>query len=166
MNKTSNMNDDVMAGGVNKVHSAYFCSECGNLYDITNVPPEANDSSLAESPIPQTGGKQKNEQHITKKIYFVCTTCGNTEIVKPKTLIISKQSQDIAREYFGNNNKPENIVNSSTLLHTRDYICPNKTCSTHVDPGSRDAIMTRIGNSFKIMYICSLCKTSWSNKFT
>lgn len=156
-------NIDALIGGVNKVQSTYFCSECGNLYDITNVPPEASESVLSsESPAQQTGGKSKGSSIPTsKKIFFVCTTCGNTELVKPRTLIVSKKSKDIAKAYFGNENKPENIVNVPILPHTRDYICPNKTCKTHANPDTRDAVMTRIGNSFRVMYVCTVCVTSW-----
>jgi DNA-directed RNA polymerase subunit RPC12/RpoP len=155
-------NIDTLVGGVNKVQSTYFCSECGNLYDITNVPPEASETVSSESPDQQTGGKSKNSSIPTsKKIYFVCTTCGNTELVKPRTLIVSKKSNDIAKAYFGNENKPENIVDVPILLHTRDYICPNKTCKTHANPETRDAVMARIGNSFRVMYICTVCMTSW-----
>lgn len=165
-------NFDNMTGGINKVQSAYFCSECGNLYDITNVPPEASESipssessditTNQSSSAQQTGGKSKGSNIApSKKIYFVCETCGNTELIKPRTLIVSKKSQDIAKEYFGNENSPENIVNIPVLPHTRDYICPNKTCKSHVKPELRDAVMSRIGNSFRMMYVCTLCLTSW-----
>lgn len=145
---------NIMEGGVEKIHSAYFCSECGNLYDITNKPPEET-SSLSPS---ETSNKSKNN---TNKIYFVCTTCGNSEIVKPKTLILSKKSHELSKEYYGHYNKNENIVNVPTLPHTRDYICPNNECQTHSKPELRDAVISRIGNSFKVMYVCSVCLTSW-----
>jgi hypothetical protein len=142
---------NIMTGGVEKIHSAYFCSECGNLYDITNKTPE----SISET---ETSSSDKTS---SKKIYFICTTCGNSEIVKPKTLILSKKSHELSKEYFGNYNKNENIINISTLPHTRDYICPNQNCQTHTKPELRDAVFYRLGISFKIMYICSVCLTSW-----
>jgi DNA-directed RNA polymerase subunit RPC12/RpoP len=161
-------NTNVMSGGMNKIQSSYFCSECGNLYDITNVPPEASETMpVSESFEKQTSEQQKGGKStssivpLSKKIYFVCETCGNMELIKPRTLIVSKKSQDIAREYFGNENSPENIVNVPTLPHTRDYICPNKTCATHVNPELRDAVMSRVGSSFAVMYVCTLCLTSW-----
>lgn len=167
----------LMYGGAEKVQAAYFCSECGNLYDITNEPPtvDAGDTSsitetmtesVSDSPSDLTDKKKKHDSgdkknNSTKKIYFSCTTCGNTEVVKPRTLVLSKKSHDIAKEYYGNYLKPENIVNIATLPHTRDYICPNKSCKTHSQPETRDATMTRIGNSFKMLYICSICMTAW-----
>lgn len=161
-----NNQPDQQTGGVNKVHSAYFCSECGNLYDITNVPPETSESETVSATSVasdnKTGGKSSTANVASaKRIYFVCETCGNTETVKPKTLIFSKKSREIAKEYFGNDNKPENIAGVATLPHTRDYICPNKTCKTHANPELRDAVMSRIGNSFRMMYVCTLCMASW-----
>jgi DNA-directed RNA polymerase subunit M/transcription elongation factor TFIIS len=137
-----------MSGGASKLHTAYFCSECGNLYDISNEPP----ASTVSTPETDKGGKG---------IYFVCTTCGNSEKVKQRTLLFSKKSQDISKNYFGNYLNPEHLINSPTLPHTSDYICPNPKCKTHAEPEIRDAVMTHIGNSFRVMYVCTLCKTSW-----
>lgn len=131
-----------MKGGAKRIQNIYFCSECGNLYDITNT--------------------QSSSTEKSKQVQFICTTCGHTEIMKPNTLILSKKSKELAKLYVGNIMKPENVVHSATLPHTRDYICPNKECETHSHPELRDATMSRIGNSFKIQYICSSCLTSWS----
>lgn len=150
----------------------YFCSECGNLYDITNVSPESTQSSetvsepsrLTNKNSTRSGGaknKQKDIQSANKQIYFVCKTCGNTENVKPRTLVLSKKSHDVTKEYYGNVIKPENIINIPTLPRTRDYICPNKSCPTHAHPETRDAVMSRIGNSFQMQYVCSVCSTMW-----
>ena len=132
----------------NNMHSTYFCSECGNLYDITNVPPDTSESAPKNNT--QSG------------IYFVCTTCGNTETMKPRTLIVSRKSQNISKEYFGNDIDPKNLTDVSVLPHSRDYICPNKKCVTHPDPQKRDAVMFRIGNSLRMMYMCTLCNAMWT----
>lgn len=131
----------------NNMHSTYFCSECGNLYDITNVPPDASDTVATKSS--PTG------------IYFVCTTCGNTEAMKPLTLVVSRKSQNISKEYFGNEIDPKNLADVHTFPHTRNYICPNKKCLTHPEPKTRDAVMFRIGNSLRMMYMCTVCNTMW-----
>jgi DNA-directed RNA polymerase subunit M/transcription elongation factor TFIIS len=145
-------NNVVLHGGANRLHTAFFCSECGNLYDITNTPPTSDTT---------TTKKEKSEKVEHEKIYFVCTTCGNTEKVKPRTLLVSKKSQEMAKDYFGNYSNPEYLANSPTLPHTRDYICPNAKCKTHAEPNIRDAVMSRIGNSYKMMYVCTICKKSW-----
>lgn len=153
--------DDNMIGGVHKLQTAYFCSECGNLYDITNTPP---DEQKSEQNVGDNGShmdKNKTKIDSAKRIYFVCTTCGNTEMVKPKTCVFSKKSAEISKEYFGNKIDSDVMANSQLLLHTRDYICPNKTCTTHASPETRDAVMSRFGNSYKIVYTCTICKTMW-----
>lgn len=139
-----------------------FCSECGNLYDITDTLPEVSEESIDISP--KSGGKSSKKKQIggtTGKAYFVCVTCGNTEQIKPMTKLISRESADIAKDYFSNVNDPKNLINVPVLLRTRDYICPNKSCRTHIHPELRDAVMSRIGNSYKMQYVCSVCSTSW-----
>jgi predicted RNA-binding Zn-ribbon protein involved in translation (DUF1610 family) len=143
----------------------YFCSKCGNLYDITNTPPSASQSSeqqsISDTVQKTSNSKNKKILNENKKIFHVCNTCGNTEILKPGTLIFSKKSQDMTKEYYGNIIKPEYLINCTTLPHTRDYICPNASCPTQAQPQTRDAIMSRIGNSYKMQYVCAICKTVW-----
>jgi len=131
-----------------------FCSECGNLYDITNTSPETVTSSEENT----SSGKKSS---TNKKMFFICTTCGNMEQMKPRTHIVGKQSDEIAKEYHSSNTRPENLVHVPVLFHTRDYICPNPSCETQKSPEKRDAIMNRIGNSYKMQYTCTLCLTSW-----
>lgn len=152
-----------------------FCSECGNLYDITNTSPEVAKQSEESEP-KQTvkgGRKQKDSKSKTHQVdtskqfggttaaFFSCSTCGNTESIKPRTHIIGRQSADIAKEYHSTNIRPEHITQVSVLTHTRDYICPNKSCTTHAHPETRDAIMSRVGNTFKMQYTCTICLTEW-----
>lgn len=131
--------------------SVYFCSECGNLYDITNIPPEASES--VDMPSDKKRGKN---------IYFICKTCGHHELMQPHTLLVSKKSKEIAKEFYTSHTKPSDMMSVNVLMHTRDYICPNKECSTHKHPETRNAMMNRVGNTFKMQYICTLCQTTWS----
>lgn len=136
-----------------------FCSECGNLYDISNATHEESSSPEEKQP-KQKGGKK--DYVVSQKMYFVCNTCGNTEPIKPRTHIVGKQSDDIAKNYYVSTTRPENLVNIPTLFHTREYSCPNESCSTLKKPETRDAVMNRIGNTFKMQYTCTVCLTSWS----
>jgi hypothetical protein len=163
-----------------------FCSECGNLYDITNTSPEmAQHSEESETKQEDStvrtsakGGRKQSKDTKSKTIatqqvttskqiggstvaYFSCSTCGNTELIKPRTHIIGRQSDDIAKEYHSTNIRPEHITQVTVLTHTRDYICPNKSCTTHAHPETRDAIMNRVGNTFKMQYTCTVCLTDW-----
>jgi hypothetical protein len=136
-----------------------FCSECGNLYDISNIAPDDNTTSEEQQP-KQKGGRK--DYGIQSKMYFVCSTCRNTELIRPKTLIVSKQSDDIAKNYYVSNTRPENLVKVQSLFHTREYICPNASCTSHKKPETRDAVMSRIGNTYKMQYTCTLCLTAWN----
>ena len=136
------------SGGIRKISTAYFCPKCGNLYDITNKLPEETETST--------------EDKIKKDIYFICTICGNYEKIEPRTLLVSKKSKEMSKEYIGNNIKPEILIDVPTLPHTRNYICPNKTCKTNSQPETRDAVMTRVGDTFKMLYVCVPCGTVWS----
>lgn len=154
-----------------------FCSECGNLYDITNTSPEVAKPPKESEPKQIVKGGRKQSKDIksstsqqvdtskqvggTTTAFFSCSTCGNTELIKPRTHIIGRQSDDIAKEYHSTNIRPEHIAQVSVLTHTRDYICPNKSCTTHEHPETRDAIMSRVGNTFKMQYTCTLCLTDW-----
>lgn len=115
-------------------HTAHFCAKCDNLYNISSS---------------------------NGKAIFVCDVCGNSEPIASGTLISSRKSHDISRTYQSFVTPVDNIVNVPTLPRTRDYICPNVKCQTHIKPGIRDAVMSRMGNSMKMMYICTICKTSW-----
>lgn len=143
----------------------HFCSECGNMYDITNVHPDAKTdhetSDSQEETENKKGGKKQIDIPNSKPVYFVCKTCGHSVQIKPQTLILSRKSKDLAKNYFDNHVKPEKIILSKTLPHTRDYICPNMSCISHKQPELRDAVMMRMGNSYNMKYVCILCKTMW-----
>lgn len=146
-----------------------FCSECGNLYNITNQAPKleeySSDSIITDDATPSKKQKkisqEKKYQH-SFPVYFTCMTCGNSVVIKPKTLILSKKSNELTKEYVSDDIKPDIRISLPILLHTRDYICPNKQCSSHPAPETRDAVMNRIGNSYRVQYTCSICKTVWS----
>jgi hypothetical protein len=134
-----------------------FCSQCGNLYDISS---SNNDASSEASTDKQKGGKK--DYGTAHKMFFVCNTCSYSEPIKPKTQIVSKQSEDIAKNYYVASTRPENLVHVAPLFHTREYICPNQNCSTHKKPETRDAVMNRIGSTHTMQYTCTVCLTSWS----
>lgn len=138
-----------------------YCSECGNLYDITNIPPDVANSSSEEQSVTKGGSKTLTN---TKgpKMYFSCSTCGNSEVIKPHTHIIGRQSVDNAKTYNSTTIRPENLINVPVLVHTRDYKCPNPSCATNSKPETRDAVMNRVGNTFKIQYTCTVCLTNWA----
>lgn len=134
--------------------NVYFCSECGNLYDITDTPPETTEQLMQSD--------EKKKLHTTKKVYFTCTHCGHYELMPPQTLLVSKTSREIAKSYYANHTKASDMMAVKVLKHTRDYVCPNKECQTHKHPEIRNATICRVGNSFKVQYMCTLCQTRWT----
>jgi len=102
---------------------------------------------------------EKNTKDIKNlKAFFICSNCGNYEEIKDETLIAGK--------YFEINNKNSDFTDyiyDSTLPITRNYICHNKNCDSHKNPEKKQAVFFRDLNSYKIIYICKTCKTSWNN---
>jgi len=91
---------------------------------------------------------------------FVCSICDNVEPIKPGTLLLSKSNEDNEVE----NINPKYKKNVNALMHTTNYICPNKSCETHKNAKLKDAIIEYTkDNSYKIRYICLNCNTEWIN---
>ena len=88
---------------------------------------------------------------------FVCTNCGYTKKIDDKTKIFSRKSTDVSKNY--STNEFEEMVHSDILPRTRKYICSNKECISHKDPSKREAVFLRKNNSFKVVYVCTACKT-------
>ena len=92
---------------------------------------------------------------------FICSNCDNYELIESGKLLLSKSNEDTEIEYIN----PEYKKIVPVLMHTTNYICPNKSCSTHKNNKLKDAIIEYTkDNSFKIRYICLNCNTEWINK--
>lgn len=122
----------------------FYCSNCENIYDISDTPLSITNNKLSVS--------------NTLIDYFVCKTCENCEQIPQGTMLFSKSNNLNLLKHVN----PEMKINNNTLLQTRNYICPNESCPTHKHPELRHANMERINyNSYKIRYICKQCKTEW-----
>jgi uncharacterized protein YbaR (Trm112 family) len=90
--------------------------------------------------------------------YFICKNCGNNEPIKEGTLLyqkISKKEENNDYQHYGD------LIYDQTLPITRNFTCPNEKCLTHTDKLLKEAVFFREHNSYKIIYICRNCKTSW-----
>jgi hypothetical protein len=125
----------------------FYCSNCKNIYDITN-----NIDNVIS----------KSEKNIKENVsYFICKTCGFYEPIKNNTLLFTTSKYNKSH-YIPTNINAENKINSSTLIKTRNYDCPNKECETHKHPELKLANMERINyNSYKVRYTCFVCHTQW-----
>lgn len=145
-----------------------FCSKCENLYDIAN-------QSIADIPT-QDGGKKNDIDDTTKtetvikslvkkttknpsNVIFTCKKCGNSEEIKPGTLIMSDHISTGAEHY-----NMQNMIHSRILPYTRKYICPNDKCPTQKNDTLKEAKMFRVGSTFRIRLICMQCKHSWFDR--
>ena len=108
----------------------------------------------------------KEEKKTSKKgfagnrAYFKCDKCGNQELIKNKTLIYS----NILSKNMQNNMSEDTsyMIYDNTLPRTREYICENKQCITHKEPNKREAVFKREENTYKLIYLCTVCNTKWN----
>jgi len=101
-------------------------------------------------------GKNIEELKVKNIAYFQCTNCGYATKIKPGTLIYSKTAGGSASKSFPYD--VSDMIYDDTLPRTRKYVCQNKKCISHKHPGKKEAVFFRADNTFKITYICTLCK--------
>ena len=91
------------------------------------------------------------------QVVFICTNCGYSKKIEPKTKIFSRISTEVSKNYSTNEFK--DMINSDILPRTRKYICPKKDCASHKDPSKREAVFMRRNNSFRVVYMCTSCES-------
>jgi hypothetical protein len=84
--------------------------------------------------------------------------CSFTRLL-PKGTVIYRDHKKSAEKDFGNFGRFQPKL--STFPHTAKYICPNKSCKTHTNPGLREAVFFRVRNTLQLVYICNVCKHYW-----
>ena len=97
--------------------------------------------------------------------YFFCDNCNYNTKLEPGTIIFKTST-------LSNLEEDKEIIISRvldrTLPRTKDFTCPNQKCKTNKDYNdkNREAVFYRpYSNSYKLKYICCICKTSWSPYF-
>ena len=114
--------------------------------------------NILQQLIPNKNQKNKTSTDSNSTAFFECVNCKYTEVIKKGTMIynriIEEDVLDDIKDY-------SDIVKSNTLPRTKDYICHNKECVTHKDHTKKEAVFTRIGSTFRLIYICTECATSW-----
>jgi len=131
-------------------YKIYFCKNCGNIYNITDNINEIN-------------GNVKNIEGNNKN-YFICENCATYEEIPNNTKLIIKQPKNKTYQSYTMYENPEFKKYNSTLLKTRNYICPNPNCETHKHPELRQANIEHINyNSFIVKYMCEVCGKEWTN---
>jgi len=131
-------------------------------FDVNEITKHKNYTNLNEK---EKELVLKNIEKITNvdqmAAYKICKNCLYYEKISGRTLIASKISKDTTTVY-DDTSKYKYMIYDSTVPHTRNYICINKTCDSHKDPKKRDAIWFRpIVDKYQTYYVCCECKTHW-----
>lgn len=184
ISKTVNANS-IQTGGVNLETVIKDILSNTSNYDILKVIPDLDENIIAtiqKSPeFKKLSNTNKNivinyitskanillnnnsSQNITKKMYFLCKNCGNSEVIKENTLILSKNNNISSSNSNNNSNlNVKELLEMSILPRTRNYKCLNEKCKTHTDLNIKSAIFMRENNTHKVRYICEVCETSWN----
>jgi predicted RNA-binding Zn-ribbon protein involved in translation (DUF1610 family) len=154
----------------------FYCPNCNNLYSISkNIPTvilnggrDSLNDSISETPDTisttktpsQSNSNDISKKDISKRAYFLCSNCGNHEEIPPGTNIVRK-SVDTLYQMTDNIEKNKLYVEQKFYPRTRNYICPNDKCISNKDDSKREAIFFRIGNTYKVKYICTACYNSF-----
>lgn len=96
----------------------------------------------------------------TGKLSYACTTCGNTEEVIDRCIIINELNTKI-QDYPPN----QNMIYDSTFPRTKKIPCPNPDCSYKTESeGYPEIIMFQYNPTMlKTGYMCTICSTYWKN---
>lgn len=156
-----------------------FCPNCNNNCIITKLTTaqqyqmtkskELSDTSSEISPTNNSESNKKqtvkvnemNKNDGTAKAYFKCTNCDYLELIEDGTMILSRTHTNTLSDYYDTSEYAE-MVNDKTLPHTRNYVCPNKSCKSQNDYNERDAVWFKPSqNNYAIKMICTSCKTTW-----
>lgn len=91
---------------------------------------------------------------------FKCVYCSYTLPIKEGTLVYSSNFEQ-TNTFDSDANVYKNLINDPTLLRIKNYDCPNKDCDTHKDKNLKKAVFSRIGDTFKLIFVCTVCETIW-----
>jgi hypothetical protein len=99
----------------------------------------------------------EDEEEQVVDAYFVCKSCRNTAQIEPGAIICYKSyGIDEASEV----EEYAQFIHDQTLPRTRTYICPNKKCTTHKSPDTKEAVITK-NYLHQCIYVCTQCATNW-----
>lgn len=106
------------------------------------------------------GGANVKTEKKSEGYYFKCTNCGYIIPIQDDTLILRRTNEEHTEDTVAT--KYSDMIHDVTLPHTRNYICPNKSCKSHTEYNLRDAVWFKPDrNSYMIKYVCTTCKTVW-----
>lgn len=106
--------------------------------------------------------KISNIKRSSTKYIFNCTSCGESYILNPETVIYSLNYKKNNTSF--NDDYLDLKLYDPTLPRTKDYICPNEECDTNdksFDMSNKEAVFYRSTGTYHMKYACLVCKHSW-----
>ena len=100
-----------------------------------------------------------NNINITAE--YKCNNCNFTKPINETIRLYTSNSEPITNKLMHSQDN-ELICNNPILPHTHDYNCKNIDCITHSQPELKDSIFYKDRLSYKIKYVCCVCKHNWS----
>lgn len=146
----------------------FFCPNCNNSFLITqqentlnNV--NENPNTVSSSEVSVEKPKLVTGINTVNKAVFKCTNCGFIQEITPGTMVLRRTAAKLATvNNTEDYNKYKEMLNDSTLPHTRNYLCPNEKCSSYKDDALREAVFFKPNrHDYRIIYICKACETVW-----
>jgi hypothetical protein len=103
-------------------------------------------------------------------VNMLCKNCGFSEKLEPKT----KDDALILETKFNTGSSANGAASGitvndytlkdPTLPHVNTLHCPNSTCPSNADESLRDVIYIKTDPvNLKFQYICTQCRTQWTN---
>ena len=102
--------------------------------------------------------KLLNQLFNKSLIGFKCNNCGNIKKIDTTFLLFKEDRRKTSSTLEFD---PTILIKDPTLPRTKDYSCKNIKCSSIKNPETKEAIFIRNRNTYNLIYICTVCNSSW-----
>lgn len=152
-----NTGGEISKNDLDKIKSSDLLSD--DRYESLNIKNQkklnkmisnANKEFFSDVPVVET---------VDQHAFFICKNCKNSEPIKPMTTIYTKSYGTTATIDMDDYTY---MIHDNSLPRTRAYICRYNKCSTHKNPLTREAIITK-NPLEQVIYVCTVCGTDWVN---
>ena len=100
------------------------------------------------------------EEKVESGAEFKCNNCNNTEQIS-NTVLLYQVNNETSYVKIKTLEENEYITKDPLLPRTHDYNCKNPNCITHKKKDIKEAVFYREKDSYKILYICTVCFVGW-----
>ncbi len=90
--------------------------------------------------------------------YHMCSNClYNVPVISGFHIMTKAPEGSTAVKEYEDLSKYRNFVYSNVYPRTRNFKCNNKECDTNKKGTPTEAIFFRIGDTYQVVYICTVC---------